>query len=56
MTSLAPTEVSANAGDYTLTSENAPEFSSSPNYNACRQIILRSAKHIRLKELKHDYP
>ena len=40
----------------TLTSENASEFSSSPNYNSWRQIILRVAKRIRLKELKNDYP
>jgi len=40
----------------TSTSENASEISSSPNYNSCRQIILRVAKSIRLKELKHDYP
>jgi hypothetical protein len=40
----------------TLTSENASEFISSPNYNSCRQIILRVAKRIRLKELKNDYP
>jgi hypothetical protein len=40
----------------TLTSENASEFSSSPNYNSYRQITLCVEKRIRRKELKNDSP